>query len=271
MTQNNQASYQAIFTDIDGTLLTSSHRVSPLTRQKLQECTDTGILFTPVSARSPFCIEPILKENHLTGCIIAFNGALILDEQRNILYENGIKLSDAKKLIRFLEHEHFDLSWQVYTASDWIVASREDPRIRREESIVGVQAQARPLDTLPEDSLVGKVLCLCNPVVTDTVSSILKEQFPEYSIVRSSPIHLEINAAGTNKASAVQWLCRHKGIPLEQVIAFGDNYNDVEMLQGVGTGVVMGNAPEDIKEQFPYVTEDNDHEGVAAGLNLFGI
>lgn len=263
--------FHAIFTDIDGTLLTSDHMVSPLTRQKLREAADKGLLFCPVSARSPFCIEPILKENNLNGCMIAFNGALILDEHRNILYENGMDLAGVKELIQFIEREHFDLAWQVYTATDWIVASREDPRIRREESIVGVKSQERPLDTLAKDTVIGKVLCLCNPEITETVASLLRTHFPEYSIVRSSPIHLEINAAGTNKSLAVRRLCQIKGIPLEQVIAFGDNYNDLEMLKTAGTGVVMGNAPEDIKEQFSYVTKDNDHEGIAATLNWFSI
>lgn len=269
--QKQTTAFQAIFTDIDGTLLTSNHTVSPLTRQKLREAADKGLLFCPVSARSPFCIEPILKENNLNGCMIAFNGALILDEHRNILYENGMNLAGVKELIQFIEREHFDLAWQVYTATDWIVASREDPRIRREESIVSVKSQERPLDTLAEDTVIGKVLCLCNPEITDTVAGILQTRFPQYSIVRSSPIHLEINAAGTNKALAIRRLCQLKGIPLEQVIAFGDNYNDLEMLKTAGTGIVMGNAPEDIKEQFPYVTEDNDHEGIAAALNWFSI
>ena len=269
--RNQTPAFQAIFSDIDGTLLTSNHTVPALTRQKLQEAIDKGLLFTPVSARSPFCIEPILRDNNLNGCMIAFNGALILDEHRNILYENGMDFAGVKELIRFIEQEHFDLAWQVYTATDWIVASRNDPRIRREESIVGVKSQERPLDTLDKDTVIGKVLCLCNPEITDTVADILRAHFPQYSIVRSSPIHLEINASGTNKALAVRRLCQLKGIPAEQVIAFGDNYNDLEMLKTAGTGVVMGNAPDDIKEQFLHVTEDNDHEGIAAALNWFSI
>lgn len=257
---------QAIFTDIDGTLLTTDHKVSEQTRLKLQEATNKGILFAPVSARSPFCIEPLLKNNNLNGCMIAFNGALILDEHRHILYENGMDLIGVKELIHFIEQEHFDLAWQVYTATDWIVGSRKDPRIRREEAIVGLESTERPLDTLAKDAVIGKVLCLCNPEITDNVAQILQTHFPQYSIVRSSPIHLEINAAGTNKALAVRHLCRYKDIPLENVIAFGDNYNDLEMLRTAGTGIVMGNAPEDIKEQFPYVTEDNDHDGIAVAL-----
>lgn len=147
--------FQAIFSDIDGTLLTSNHTVSALTRQKLQEAIDKGLLFTPVSARSPFCIEPILRDNNLNGCMIAFNGALTLDEHRNILYENGMDFAGVKELIRFIEQEHFDLAWQVYTATDWIVASRNDPRIRQEESIVGVKSQERPLDTLARPAPVS--------------------------------------------------------------------------------------------------------------------
>ena len=68
--KNQTLAFQAIFSDIDGTLLTSNHTVSALTRQKLQATVGKGLPFTPVSARSPFCIEPILRDNNLNGCIL---------------------------------------------------------------------------------------------------------------------------------------------------------------------------------------------------------
>ena len=86
--------------------------------------------------------------------------------------------------------------------------------------------------------------------------------------VRSSPILLEIMDLGVNKAEAVKILCEHWKSDVRETIAFGDNYNDMEMLQAVGCGVAMGNAPKDIQEKFEYVTKDNDHDGIAYMLEM---
>jgi len=68
---------------------------------------------------------------------------------------------------------------------------------------------------------------------------------------------------GISKAEAVKRFCAHLGISPDETIAFGDNFNDVEMLEAVGRSYVMGNAPEEILDRFPYHTADNDHDGIA--------
>ena len=82
-------------------------------------------------------------------------------------------------------------------------------------------------------------------------------------MVKSSDILLEIMAKGISKAEAVKRFCAHLGISPDETIAFGDNFNDVEMLEAVGRSYVMGNAPEEILDRFPYHTADNDHDGIA--------
>jgi hydroxymethylpyrimidine pyrophosphatase-like HAD family hydrolase len=72
---------------------------------------------------------------------------------------------------------------------------------------------------------------------------------------------------GTNKGVAVRELCEARGIDVVDTIAFGDNYNDLRMLEAAGFSVVMGNAPEDIRRDAGMVTNDNDHDGVAHALH----
>ena len=100
---------QAVFSDIDGTLLTSEHVVSPLTSSAIHTLTDQGVLFTISSARSPSGIRPIIKKNDFHCCTIAFSGALILDEDQNILYEKGISISDASKIIDVIEKKYIQI------------------------------------------------------------------------------------------------------------------------------------------------------------------
>ena len=68
-------------------------------------------------------------------------------------------------------------------------------------------------------------------------------------------------AGGIHKARAVEWLCRFWGISPRETLAFGDNYNDLEMLQ-LCRGAAMGNAPEEIRQKAEYVTADHDHDGI---------
>ena len=110
---------------------------------------------------------------------------------------------------------------------------------------------------------VNKFLCICAPGTILGVEEEVKNAFPEVAVVKSSDILLEIMAKGISKAEAVKRFCAHLGISPEETIAFGDNFNDVEMLEAVGRSYVMGNAPEEILRRFPYHTADNDHDGIA--------
>ena len=77
---------------------------------------------------------------------------------------------------------------------------------------------------------------------------------------------LEITKAGTDKGTALQMLCKHLGIGLNEVIAFGDGENDLQFLQKAGTAVAMGNAVDCVKEMADIITDTNDNNGVEKAL-----
>ncbi len=253
-----------IFSDVDGTLLNSAHVVTPLTRRTILELKD--IPFVIVSARSPSGIYPIQKKNGFEGPIISYSGALIQDEKRRIIYQHGMGTSLAEEILRFIESEKLPLTWCLYSGDQWIVKDKSDPKVRREEAIVEAQAQEGTVRSVPEGGSVHKILCICDPGTIDETERRIKSRFLGINAVKSSDILLEVMAAGVSKSGAVSCCCRHLGIPLTQAAAFGDNYNDLDMLSAVGYGVVMGNAPDAIRSQFAHVTEDNDHDGIAREL-----
>ena len=77
--------------------------------------------------------------------------------------------------------------------------------------------------------------------------------------------------SGVTKSSAVKALCELWDIPLEDTVAFGDHYNDVEMLETAGMSFLMGNAPEELKQRFCNVTDSNDKDGIYHGLAKIGM
>ena len=95
----------------------------------LQLSCNNGTSFVLASARYPAAIELIISNYGLTCSIIAFSGGLILDENRSVLYEKGFTAKDAASVIQYIESQDFDLTWNLYTRSDWIVKDPSDPRV----------------------------------------------------------------------------------------------------------------------------------------------
>lgn len=254
-----------VFSDIDGTLLNAQGEIMPLTILAIKSLQEKGIPFVITSARSPSGIYPILREYDFTCPIIAYSGALILDENRQVLYHKGMKKPGVKELINFMEERRLDLSWCIYSLDEWIVKDKHDPRIIHEEMEVKAQSVEGTVDSITNEE-IHKILCICAPGKLWEIEKELIAHFPQYSIVKSSDILLEIMENGITKEIAVKKLCTLRGIPLSDAVAFGDNYNDVEMLEAVGSGVLMGNAPEELKKRIPMHTKDNNHEGIYYAL-----
>lgn len=250
-----------VFSDIDGTLLDSSHRLRPLTRQAILYLAKSKIPFVPVSARSPSGIFPILNEIGLRCPLIAYSGALVLDENKSILFHRGMEKAVAEEIVRYLDGAGYDLSWCLYSFDRWIVKDRADPRIAEEERIVKTTAIAGTMDDIPEGT-VHKILLICSLSNSNQIEAELKKRFPRLTVVKSSSCQIEITAQGVGKAEAVERFCALRKIDLFKALAFGDNYNDEAMLKIVGKGVLMGNAPEELKRIFAEQASDNDHDGI---------
>lgn len=258
--------YQVIFSDIDGTLLNQDHRMMPLTIEALRRWTKRGRLLLLCSSRPPMGITPIIRRYQLDCGMIALGGALILGHQGETLFEHGMESSEVKEVIAFLEERKLDVTWNLYTASRWIVKDDQDLRVKREEEIIEAKSEKNTLESLSESERVGKILCMCAPGTIYEVERVLKGRFPHLSIAKSSNLLLEVNPQGVTKAAAIQRYCKQKDIDLEKTIGFGDNYNDLPMLRRVGLPILMGNAPQEIQGMFSSHTEDFNHDGIGKAL-----
>ncbi|MCT7841548.1 MAG: HAD-IIB family hydrolase, partial [Lactobacillus crispatus] len=115
---------------------------------------------------------------------------------------------------------------------------------------------------------VHKGLIMGDSADLDRMQEELTAKYPDLTFVRSAENLLEIVLKGVSKASAVKIVAQEYGVDLQNCIAFGDNYNDEDMLEEVGYPFLMGNAPAELKQKFApeQITADNNHDGVAKAL-----
>ena len=258
--------YKAVFSDIDGTLLNSQHQITPKTEAAIKNMLKQGIPFIPVSARPPYAITPYTEQLGAQHGMICYSGALILDKNLTALYSVILEPQDLQKLNELLA-DFANLSISYYAGLDWFCNDVNNNWIKQESEITGLNAK------LLQGNLtdVHKILIMGSAEEIQRVEPVLKQALPHLSIHRSKDEYLEIMNPAATKAKAIQFMAQHLGINAKQVIAFGDNFNDLDMLQYAGLSIAMGNAPDAIKQVAKEVTATNNEDGIALVLNrVFG-
>lgn len=263
--------YRMIFCDIDGTLLNSENKVSNQTKSKIQELDRAGVLFVLISARMPSGIFPILKELGIHAPIICYNGAFILDSNQDVIFHSGIEFKKAIAIKKFIAAEWENVCCSAYSGFQWIVDDKNNPCILQEQSITSSEPIEKQLmDDLVAKHDVHKFLCMGQPDVIDTVKNTLSVKYPELTVYCSKPTYLEIMNHDISKSNAIKLLSEKYNIPIESTASFGDNFNDIDMLRTTGISFAMGNAPDFVQQNATLITQDNDHDGVYAGLVQLG-
>lgn len=254
--------YKAVFSDIDGTLLNSRHQISPLTEQAIKAVIAKGVPFIPVSARPPYAITPYTKQLDTQQAIICYSGALILDKNLTALYSVILEPQDLQQLNQILaDFNHLSVSH--YAGLDWFCNDLNNYWTLQESEITGLHAKQTPKDL----NEVHKILVMGEAEEIRQLEQKLKQNLPHLSIHRSKNEYLEIMNKAATKAKAIRFMEQHLNVRAEEVVAFGDNFNDLDMLQYAGLSVAMGNAPDEIKQVAKEVTASNDEDGIALVLN----
>ena len=110
---------------------------------------------------------------------------------------------------------------------------------------------------------INKVLCTGDPEHVASVLEDYKSAFPGLSIYRSAPFFIEVMAPNIDKAASLDKLVKMLHLTKEEVIAFGDGFNDLSLIEYAGCGVAMANAVDEVKERADVVTLSNDEDGIA--------
>lgn len=254
--------FKAIFSDIDGTLLNSQHQISAKTVQSIQRVLQQGVPFILASARAPLAMTDFYQQLNARCPMICYGGALILDADLQPLYSVELAQVDFEKVSHILEQVP-DLSLNYYSGLEWFCPNPENKWTQQESQITKIVARPKPKHL----THVHKILVIAEAKLILITEKVLKALFPHLAIHRSKNEYLEIMHPDASKANAMRFLQQKLGLTQQEILAFGDNFNDLDMLFSAGLGVAMGNAPEQIKQAVDRVALDNDSDGLALVLD----
>ena len=254
--------------DIDGTLVGEDLVIGERTLAAIAEATRRGIATSLVTGRMATSAVPFAEALGLTGPIVAQQGAMVRTmpaagskRPGRLLYHRPLTPDVTVEIVRWcLERDltpHFNYL-------EWMIVGSTEERLEEYRLFVGDRLR-----------LVSDVLARAARPVTKVVAigegdhslDVLDEGRAHFAgraeVTLSHPRFLEFLAPGVSKGMGVRWLARRLRVPLEQCIAIGDQYNDLEMISEVGHGVAMPSAPAAVQAAARYVAPPVGDEGAA--------
>lgn len=255
--------------DLDGTLLTSKKTVSPHTLAVLQSVREKGIIVAIATGRMYQGAKKYGDMLHLGDSpLLLFAGGLIETLQtKKILYQQPISLADTRAVLALARKN----GWQMQTYIDDVLGVEKfDFWAADYERFTGCRAVAYGEDFYTPRGPSNKLLSRGEHAALLQRKKIIEQAFPgKFLLVFSNPTFLEIMPKSVNKGLGIQRLGALYGIKPENIMAFGDSENDLDMLEAAGFSVAMENAAAVVKEKADVVTKSNDADGVAAAIEKY--
>jgi Cof subfamily protein (haloacid dehalogenase superfamily) len=256
--------------DLDDTLLDSGLKIADNCLQAINEVQQQGILVTLATGRMYRSALPYARQLKVDVPLITYQGGLVKNSRsEEIIYYRPLPAKPAMEVIQFFRDN--GVHYHTYRDDNLIMEMLTEEG-RYYESLSGIKAEI--VDDLVPIAGSGDAMKIM--AVTEdkkhllTMERELKDRYGEtLNITRSKPFFLEVMAREANKADALRVVAAHYHIDRNEVMAIGDSYNDIEMLEWAGVGVAMGNAWEVVKEAADHVTRSNDEDGVAEALRRY--
>ncbi|MBD5431452.1 MAG: HAD family phosphatase [Lactobacillus sp.] len=263
--------------DLDGTLLTSGNTISPETQKALQIAKNDGIKIVLATGRPLSGVLPFESQLGLEGddqYAVVFNGAVVQNLAGKVLMSQEMDYRDFNVMLRLQRLSHVNLHFET-TECFWTLDRDLSVQMQINAAFTNNDIRVRNRDEIPEDFTFNKVGFTCNKdsdQIAKLWGSIPDWAFESYDIVRSLDNVIELNAIGASKGNALMDLAERLKISQKDVMVFGDQGNDISMFENPNFHkIAMGNAISMIKEKADYVTDDNDHNGIAKALKKFVI
>lgn len=256
--------------DIDGTLVNSKKKITPRVKEAILTAKKQGkqiVICTgrPLSGAQQYLDELGLNKQD-NEYVVSFNGAVVESTSGQVIFKQGLNYADyidLEVIARKLQlHFHSVSLDRIYTAErDLGHYTIYNSRVVKLEVSYRTQAEMRDIPII-------KCMYVDDPDYLDSkLTSPLFEQMKKRVVFsKTEPFYYEATAAGVDKGTGLKRLCDYLKIKPENVMALGDQANDMPMLQYAGLGVAMGNAVEYTKLHADEVTSDCDHDGVAVAI-----
>ncbi len=264
--------YKIIFSDIDGTLLNGDRTLSEATIRQVKRLKNT-IPFILVSSRMPDQMYHLQKDLGIEGLpIIAYNGGLVLNGEK-VLHSAVIPYPVLKEIVTINEEKFGgEIHISFYHDNEWYVP-QYDQWAKREESITLVTPTVRPNREVlsrweAEQKGAHKLMLMGETNLIESMFQLLNEKYASVmQIYRAKDTYIEVADISISKLIGVKIILDEVyHLALSETIAFGDNYNDLEMLKGEGCGVAVDNARDEVKAVAKHLTDHHSKDGGASFL-----
>ncbi|MEW2583203.1 Cof-type HAD-IIB family hydrolase [Streptomyces virginiae] len=256
-----------IATDLDGTLLRDDKSVSPRTVAALAAAEEAGIEVFFVTGRPARWMDVVADHVHGHGLAICANGAAVVDLHagREFVQVRALPRNAALSVVEALRAAAPGTSFAVELTTGINYEPDYPPFFKDPGAHLATAEELLHEATDESAAPVLKLLAHHPEITPDEFLALARSAAGEYaSITRSSPTSLlEISGHGVSKASTLALCCAERGITPDEVVAFGDMPNDVEMLSWAGTSYAMGNAHPDVITAASGRTDANNEDGVA--------
>ncbi len=264
--------YKLIAVDLDGTLLNSKKEISPRNRYALLEAQAQGKRVVIASGRHPIGVLPIAGDLMLErygGFIMSFNGGIIIDCRTG--------KTVAGKLF---PKEFLGDIISVLKGTNVTVMTFDSQKIYADNKVndyTFIEREVLKTDMIVLDDFVSgikfdihKLLLAGEPDELNRCQEMLKRRYDGLlEIYKSAPYYLELMPFGVSKGSMLPGLLENIGVSREELLAFGDSFNDLTMIGYAGMGVAMDNADPEVKRISNFVCESNDDDGVARFIEKY--
>lgn len=274
-----------IASDMDGTLVNSSHTISDKNVNAIKKAQEKGIEFIITTGRSYEDASPQVKEAGIDCNYLVMNGSELRDSKGNVIQTLYMDHDLVQEVVEKLDSE--GLYVELYTTkgiytisgvekSKWATATKINnffPKISLEEAYHSAESHDQYLKVKQADSLndlwemeaeIGKILSFS---AEEDKLARLRKEIPKTigaHATGSFSINLEVTDPKANKGEAIKRYATANNINFNEIMTIGDSYNDLTMLvEEFGYTVAMGNAIDEVKSTAKYVTKNNDENGVS--------
>lgn len=287
--------YKLAAIDLDGTLLNSRGEISEENKQALKKIKQLGMEIVLTSGRMSSSINSLAEEIGSENYYISGNGTIIHDiKNEKIIYNNSLSKEKTLSIIKTCENnsiyfsvnteqsiiaKNFNYNTLVYNYEN---SKREENKITKINIVEDIYDYINKIN----DSPITKItICDENEIVFKRIIKIIKE-IPEINVLDVSHMskkviksgteniavkyfYTEITSKNVNKWTAINYLINKLGVKREEVVAIGDNVNDIEMIENSGLGIVIGNSALSQKNIGDVIVKSCDESGVADAINKY--
>lgn len=255
--------------DLDGTLLTSHHQVSPRTIEVIRRAADSGIHIVIATGRPRWSGYAFADQLGLKTPGVYLQGLTVYDKEGNLVHEQYMDPEIVRKVVDFCDARRYTV--MLYNRDRSFAKERNPLTDRMMQYGESLPQFVETLADIPSQVIINKTVIVSENHADQIRHELAAELNGSATVFLSQANLVETLPLGASKGNGVRMVIEDLGIPVAQTMAIGDGENDIEMLQYVGLGVAMANATPHLKQVAKHITLSNDEDGVAAAIEQFAL